>query len=313
VRASTSRGIQTTVAFITGFPDEDRSDLEATLRFALQSAQSPHARVQLTLLAPLAGTPIWQQHRHELLYDGNMSDISVSRRQLDPEDSILIRKYPELFPNFYGFPTVLERSVYVTANRFVTRLLRDARWLALALEQECDSLLSLLEPWWERADCLVSPQFREYIGAQLTGPKVMCILEYERAIEQIASADTFPADKSCPRLSAHCGMFHFGFDLSAVIEALESGDPLPEHAACPSWTLLERSCSEIVYTMMPPAGVCLLQLCDGLRTPAQIADEFSAIYPEIEGAPGYALAEAALADLHRRGVIGYERSAAAGA
>jgi radical SAM superfamily enzyme YgiQ (UPF0313 family) len=313
VRASTGRGIQTTVAFITGFPDEDRSDLEATLRFALQSAQSPHARVQLTLLAPLAGTPIWQQHRHELLYDGNISDISVSRRQPDAGDSILIRKYPELFPNFYGFPTVLERSVYVRANRFVTRLLRDARWLALAIEQECDSLLSLLESWWKQADAMVCPQFREYISTQLTGPKVMCILEYEKAIGQIASAETAPTGKSCPRLSAHCGLFHFGFDLSAVVAALESGNLLPKHAACPSWTLLERSCSGIVYTMMPPAGVYLIQLCDGLRTPARIADEFSAIYPEIEGTPGYALAEAALADLHGRGVIGYEHSAAAGA
>jgi hypothetical protein len=317
IHTATGQGIETTVALITGFPDEERSDLEATLQFAFNAARSPKARVQFALLAPLAGTPILARYRDQLVFDGNFSSMSVEELDPDPDDTALIREFPALFPNFYGIPTALDRSLYSAANSIAGYLLRNKRGLALAIEQESESLLDFVESCWrtfraapDSPSCVMESAILEFVEAHLHGPKVGCILAYERAVAQLeanppALAQTGPS----PRLSSRCGLFRFDFNLESVVSALESSAALSKEARQPAWTLVERTCTGTRYTMMPTAGVLLLELCDGTRTLGEVAGAFAATYPQIEGAPGAELAKLSLAQLRERAVLLYEPTA----
>lgn len=97
-------GVEVTASFITGFPDETPEDAMASLDMALDVVQlSPDTKTQLHLLAPLAGSPLYAEHRHELELDGHCSDVSLF--QLTEAETGMIRDYPEIFSNFYFFPT----------------------------------------------------------------------------------------------------------------------------------------------------------------------------------------------------------------
>ena len=59
--------IKTAVSLITGFPEETTSDLRDTVGFFMDSLRYDWADPQLCILAPLADTPIYKQHRNDLI------------------------------------------------------------------------------------------------------------------------------------------------------------------------------------------------------------------------------------------------------
>src|SRR5205085_7872746 len=77
-------GIHTTVSLITGFPEETPDDLQQTLAMFVHSARCPHSNPQLNLLAPLAGTPIYQHHKQQLSLEELCSEMSHQGRRQDP-------------------------------------------------------------------------------------------------------------------------------------------------------------------------------------------------------------------------------------
>jgi radical SAM superfamily enzyme YgiQ (UPF0313 family) len=93
-------GIKTAVALIIGFPDETREDLRDTIHFFIDSLRFDHAEPQLSLLAPLAATPLHEEHHHELMFDRIYSDISCQSWDQDPVEEEMIRAHPDIFPNF---------------------------------------------------------------------------------------------------------------------------------------------------------------------------------------------------------------------
>lgn len=97
-------GMEPTASFITGFPDETPKDAADSLHMALDVLQlSAKTKAQMHMLAPLVGSPLYEQHKDSLEFDGHSSDISMYL--LTGEEVELVRRYPEIFPNFYFIPT----------------------------------------------------------------------------------------------------------------------------------------------------------------------------------------------------------------
>ena len=65
-----ARGITVTTSFITGFPEEMRSDLEASLDCLGDCLRISPATtcLQLHLLTPEPGTALYEQNKDQLLY-----------------------------------------------------------------------------------------------------------------------------------------------------------------------------------------------------------------------------------------------------
>ena len=147
IRAAGAHGIKTTVSLITGFPEETLDDLRQTADFLMDSVRFDHTVPQLHLLAPLAGTPIHQRHRDELVLDHVLSDISCHGWRLDPADRSLIAAHPEIFPNFYAPPTPwLDRAYLKELHDFIMNGIVRFRWLLIGLHQAA-GVLDVFEAW----------------------------------------------------------------------------------------------------------------------------------------------------------------------
>ena len=106
-------GINVTTSFITGFPSETVSDLEATLD-SLDSCLriSPTTTsLQLHLLTPEPGTALYEENKNQLLYDGHISDFNFP--PLEQDESALLRDNPDIFMNHHFYRTKLPRETFV--------------------------------------------------------------------------------------------------------------------------------------------------------------------------------------------------------
>lgn len=104
VRASVENKIRSTSSFIIGFPDETVSDMLDSFNMALDViALAPDTLAQMHLLAPLLGSPLYEKHKGELQFDGHSSDFSLFL--LSDAEVEVVRRYPEIFANFYYIPT----------------------------------------------------------------------------------------------------------------------------------------------------------------------------------------------------------------
>ncbi len=83
IECADRHGITMSVALITGFPDETRDDLRDTMHFFIDSLRFDHAEPQISLLAPLAATPIHEQYKDQLVFDHIFSDMSHQGWQHD--------------------------------------------------------------------------------------------------------------------------------------------------------------------------------------------------------------------------------------
>ena len=143
LRSCAELGMKPTASFITGFPNETTEDAMATLHMALDVLQlSPETTTQLHLLAPLVGSPLYEDHKISLAFDGHSSDISLF---LLTEDEIeTVKNYPEIFPSFYFFPTPnLDR----TLTKAVSASLYTSAMFLIALREIGVDLAQILRGW----------------------------------------------------------------------------------------------------------------------------------------------------------------------
>jgi len=115
VRLLAERGIEVVTSFVTGFPEETQADLAATAVLMASLRYCAHARPvtqQVHLLAPLAGSPLFEQYHAALELDEFRSDITCAT--VDADDLELARRHPALFSSFHHYPTPhLPRQVAV--------------------------------------------------------------------------------------------------------------------------------------------------------------------------------------------------------
>lgn len=109
--AETDRlSIRSTTSFITGYPEEEQADLDATLD-ALGNAHlfgTGLNESQLHLLTPEPGTELMNRHGAEMALDAHVSEFNFPR--LSPDDDRLLRKHPRIFPNHHHYPTRISRA-----------------------------------------------------------------------------------------------------------------------------------------------------------------------------------------------------------
>lgn len=148
IKSTERQGISTTVSLITGFHEETKEDLRATVRFFGEALRHDSTELQLHLLAPLAATPITTQFKEQLVYDDIFSDMSFHGWEQDPEDRSMIMKHREIFPNFYAVPTPwLDRHYLKEVREFLLHGITKHRLLMLTLYQDSTDLLSLFDEW----------------------------------------------------------------------------------------------------------------------------------------------------------------------
>jgi hypothetical protein len=163
IRCADENGITTAVALITSFPDETRDDLRDTIHYFVRSLRFDNAEPQISLLAPLAETPLSTQHRDRLIFDNIFSDMSYQGWRQDPKDVELITAYPDIFTNFYAIPTeYIERQYFRDVHDFVTAIACWFRWLPVALVEDSGDFLAVFDRWQEwRAQNVLPDEGRE--------------------------------------------------------------------------------------------------------------------------------------------------------
>jgi hypothetical protein len=148
VRSANRVRIATTVSLITGFHEETKEDLRATVHFFGESLRYKHIDIQLHLLAPLAETPIATRFKGELIYDDIFSDLSFQGWEQDQEDRDMIVAHPDIFTNFYAVPTRwLDRHYFKELREFLMRGTSKHRRLMMVLYRDSGDLLRVFDRW----------------------------------------------------------------------------------------------------------------------------------------------------------------------
>ena len=131
-----SNGLDVAASLITGFPDETIEDCHDTVSFFVRSLAFENCSPQLNILAPLADTPLYNQYRDKLSFDDIVSDMSHQGWSQDDDDREFIMSYPEVFPNFYAFPTSLNRKFLKDLRAFLLYGSEFFVWLLSLLHQD---------------------------------------------------------------------------------------------------------------------------------------------------------------------------------
>lgn len=139
-------GINATASFITGFPQEEQDDQDATLDLIGYCFKRPQEtlNVQLHLLTPEPGTKLTFDYASQLRYDGHISDFNFPT--LEGDDGEMIVRHPAIFMNHHYYPAALPRQRHV----FVTSVYLVLYKLGFPL------LSHLLEPYGKRFSRLVA-------------------------------------------------------------------------------------------------------------------------------------------------------------
>ena len=142
-------GIRTTVSVITGFPEETWEDVRETVSMYMHSLGHPGSSPQLNLLAPLAETPIHSKYRDQLTLEELSSNQGHQGRRQNSLDRELIRKFPDIFPNFYLLPTPhLNRYCLLELREFHHSMAPTKfRWLLISIQRSGADILDVFSAW----------------------------------------------------------------------------------------------------------------------------------------------------------------------
>jgi radical SAM superfamily enzyme YgiQ (UPF0313 family) len=339
IAAADRNGINTTVALIVGFPEETRDDLRDTIHFFIECLRFDRAEPQCSLLAPLAATPIYEEHKHHLVLDHIFSDMSHQSWGQDPDEAAMIAAHPEIFPNFYAVPTVLlERQYVKEVMDFATYLATWFRWLPVAILQDSGDLLDVFDRWrrWraERPardgdeDTGWTPyyshrrfhhEFLEFVD-ECYLPEMArarsAIAAVARAEAARASDGRHPIVQEVPRVEAGCIPYRLDdvitidvdVDYKQLIESLKNGTDLALVRPSDTIVAFNPADDRLDVWQLPPLSTSLLRLCDGRRTVTEIANAFQTAGEQLEGIPVGTACLFGLTQLRNDGFIGLSSS-----
>jgi hypothetical protein len=168
VRRAVDLGMNGTLSFICGYPDETERDLNDTLTMIMDavSAFGSEVNVQLHVLAPYLGTELYSSQADHLQFDGYLSD--QAGQALNDEDECLIKAYPTLFSNFYSVPTRwYDRRLLFGIDAFVYVLVRDFPLTLLVLREFAGDALTVFLTWQRCVLERSSPRDIAVVGGSL--------------------------------------------------------------------------------------------------------------------------------------------------
>jgi radical SAM superfamily enzyme YgiQ (UPF0313 family) len=330
--------INTAVSLMAGFPDETIDDLRQTAGFFVDSLRYDHADPQLSILAPLADTPITRQHKDALVLNDDAADMSYRGWQQAQEDHALIAEHPEIFSSFYSVPLPhLDREFVKELRDFLLCSQRAFRRLLLGLHQDSGNIVEVFERWreWrvnngirfsggERTLYYAQKGFaadffhflrQQYIPATSKAPlAITALLECEEALrshgegqasELRASDDELLEPESRPQLLAGVSVITLPADYQEIIRRLRQKVPLHEIAERPVRLAIRATADgEPEVRQLTPLSAELLALCEDGLTVREMAGEFILRGIEVAGVSPDKLCLAGIEILRQQKLVG---------
>ncbi len=338
IRCADGHGIKMAVALIIGFPEETRDDLRDTVHFFIDSLRFDNAEPQVSLLAPLAGTPIYEEYKDRLFFDHIYSSMSHQGWRQDPVEVEMIKDYPDIFPNFYAIPTMwLDRGYLKEVLDFMMYTASWFRWLPVALVQDSGDFLEVFDRWrswvaerspaasddgmrWAPYYCqrLFHKEFVEfirtcYLEEMATSRAVIKALteieglSYTLTPASLAVEICDYLDEDCvPYPAANLYLSDIEVDYKELIESLRNKSDLSRVSERKTTIVFTPTNDKKVNVwQLAPLSARLLRLCDGRRTVNEIAQEFSLQDAGIDGIAPEKACIFGLLKLQKDGFIGF--------
>ena len=330
VSAAEQLGIETTVSLITGFPEETWDDLRDSVSMYMHALRHQGSTPQFNLLAALAETPIYTQNRDRLALEELCSDVAHQGRKQNSHDRELIRKYPDIFPNFYLLPVPhLDRDYLVELREFLLMAPARLRWLFVALHQTNSGMLDVFSAWrqhriqlrpglqgWElRAYYMRDEARTEFVRFVLhsgmpMSPAVECLASFYEALAEASAADLTlsPVDTGMPVRAPHIRVLRLDWDVQGTINSLKRGEPPTEVDRGRRYFRTQSAGEDSRLMETTPLIAAGLDACDGSNTATDFVDRLADAFDGPEQARRLA-AECLLETLDSEGLIEMRRPA----
>ncbi|MEM2174537.1 MAG: radical SAM protein [Candidatus Micrarchaeia archaeon] len=115
IKLTLNKKIMPTSSFIVGFPEEKYRDLEETFSLMLK-IKLLGSETQCHMFTIFPETTFHKEYKSHLSYDGYISDMNSTI--LTKEDYSLIRKYKDIFSDFYFIPGFIKRDLIIASSLF---------------------------------------------------------------------------------------------------------------------------------------------------------------------------------------------------
>jgi hypothetical protein len=332
-------GVGSTISLIAGFHEETWEDLCQTLEMYMHSARTPKSNPQLNILAPLANTPLHLKHRHELALAEFCSDISHQGRRLDDQDTALIKEHPDIFSSFYLVPTpYLDRATVFELREFLNNASERLRWILVAAGQTTGGIGSVFVEWVKRRKSLQPdlsgselrwyyrlPRFTtEFCGFLrdnfANNSRAMMLLEFDDAMNQEDTAEPPPilrgvelgcGDPAAPSdvavIKNQSRIVEFEWDLKQVIDTLQEGSNAESERGPHFYVVPQNSDQHIPLCEVSVYIAKVTELCDGIRTVAQVMEGLKNMIPVSPESAAAKLYLALLEEARSEGIIAIYR------
>lgn len=236
-------GIETTVSFITGYPDEDPEDQAATLDLLGECFSRPQrwCTPQLHILVPEPGTAMFRDHGSRLHYDGYTTRFNA--RLMAADDRRLILDAPDIFCSYFYYPGPMPRNTYTFAVDAVD-LLRTAGHDILGyslrfFDHSLARLIGEFRAWCRASEVEHAPSAQSLLGflASRFGPThhLVSLYRYGLLVKPAPSPATLSAYATDPfdpdrpyELPGHGSILRDSHDCITLLErarALPPGAP----------------------------------------------------------------------------------------
>jgi radical SAM superfamily enzyme YgiQ (UPF0313 family) len=156
VEETLALGINVSISFICGFPQEQKEDLSATFALAVDMINLGVDQIVLLPLFPLLSSQLYQQFGETLHFDGPWSS-DILYGCLSPDDREQILKWPRIFPGFYHYETPgLDSDMLRSLLRIINRYPR----LPAILNLNGIEVMQVFETWpeWLRTHVTLRPE-----------------------------------------------------------------------------------------------------------------------------------------------------------
>ena len=311
--------INTAVSLMAGFPEETMTDLRDTAAFFVDSLRYDHADPQLSILAPLADTPIQKQHKDSLVLNDNVADMSYRGWPQEFQDHALIAGHPEIFSSFYATPLpFLDREFLKELRDFLLNGMRAFRRLLLGLHQDNGNIVEVFQQWREwrttngaaftnggrtayyAQECFPQDFLRfvesHYISTSQAPLAITALVEYEAALLRDAGPsgnERIPRDEeellspdSRPQLLPGVQVIQVPADYQEIVRRLRQSIPLHDLPDRPVKLAIRRNGEgQPEVRQLSPLSAELLDMCEEGLTVQEIAGEFMLRNIEVTGIP----------------------------
>src|SRR5579859_2702562 len=322
VRSCDKFKINTAVSLMAGFPEETMDDLRDTAAFFVDSLRYDHADPQLSILAPLAGTPISTQHKDALVLNDDVADMSYRGWRQELEDHAMIAAHPEIFSSFYSAPLPhLDREFLKELRDFLLSGMRVFRKLLLGLHQDSGNVVAVSQTWqqWrtrngilfsngDRTVYYAQSQFPtdflrfvrlHYIPVSKAPLAITALADYEAALlggdhdqQQVSDdplfqdSDDLLSPDSRLRLLPGVKVINLPADYQEIVRRLRQRSSLHDLPSQPVKLAIRRvPAGEAEVRQLTPLSAELLELCEDGYTVQEIKGEFLLRNIEIPGVP----------------------------